>query len=250
MKNKYLALVLIFSIAFLFLAGCAAKQEAPAQVEKHTTQTTTPSKEVKTEPQQQVEPEPQPEPAKQMDKKVAELLQKHIGRVTSLKYMYQDQTIKPEEWETWVTDDKMHVKLRELDNVAGDVYVDEIYLDLASKDAKGYCERTVYRCADPNTPVDVTFKKYYRKTPIDWIEGVTYAVKESEEQMQQRTVWKLVSEDGDKTTTMWVDDYYGVPLMVKVKQGSTVNEYNYEDIAFNSVDDSDLTHGLVTATYK
>ena len=133
MKNKYLILALAVSIALLFLAGCAAPQEAPEEVKK-------PVSSPIAEPEPQPEPEadmaepeaqPEPEPAKVPTKKVRELLQKHVGRVSSLRYMYQDQTIKPEEWETWIKGDRMHVKLRELDNIRDDVYVDNVYLNLA-----------------------------------------------------------------------------------------------------------------------
>lgn len=250
MKNKFPVLLVAFSVVFMFLAGCAAQQAAPQVEDEPVQEEPEEQEEEYTAPEPEDEPEPEPEPVRQMDKKVAELLQKHVGRVHSMKYMYQDQTIKPEEWETWVKDDRMHVKLREMDNIEGDTYVDHVYLDLVSEDAEAYCERNVYRCADPNTPVDVNFKKYYRKTPIDWINSIDYAVKETEEQMQQRTVWKLVSEEGDKTTTMWVDDYYGIPLIVEVERGGDVNRYVYEDMSYNSVDDSDLEHDLVTKTYR
>jgi hypothetical protein len=163
--------------------------------------------------------------------------------------MYQDQTIHPEEWETWVKGNRMHVKLREMDNIRGDVYVDNIFLNTATKDAEGYCERSVYRCADPNSPVDVQFKKYYRKTPFEWIQEVTYAEKVAEEQMQQRNVWKIEYTEGDAKTTMWVDEYYGIPMKIRVSEGGVVNEYIFEDLGFNAVDDSDLEHALVTVTY-
>lgn len=248
MKNKYLAIFVVLCIAFMFLAGCGAKEKAPEEEKKApTTAVKEPAEAAEPEPEE--EPEEEPAPAKVPSKQIQELLQKHVGRVTSLRYMYQDQTIKPEEWETWVTSDRMHVKLREMDNLREDVYIDNVYLNLVSNTAEGFCERTVYRCADPNSPEEVNFKKYYRKTPFEWIKEVTYAEKESEEQMQQRNVWKIKYTEGSKTTTMWVDEYYGIPLKVRVADGSVVNEYIFEDIGFNSVDDSDLEHHLIRVTY-
>jgi hypothetical protein len=251
--KKLFAVLFVFSIALLFLAGCA-KTQPVAQEPAVAAPKEAPAKTVEPTPTKAmgapVETPAEPEPAQVMSKDMKALLQKHVGRVTSLKYMYQDQTNKPEEWETWVTGSKMHVKLRELDNVRGDVYVDSIYIDLASKSAKAYCEMKVYRCADPNSAVDVNFNKYYRKTPIEWIESVTYAEKLAEEQMQMRTVWKIQYTDGPKTVTMWVDDYYGVPVKIRVAEGGAVNDYNFEDIAFNSVEDTDLDHNYVTVSYN
>jgi hypothetical protein len=239
----------------MFIAGCAKQPvvtKEPTEPVQDVEKTTVKSTPTKTTPTETVEtqPETESEPAKVPSKAIQALLEKHVGRVTSLRYMYQDQTMKPEEWETWIKDDKMHVRLRELDNVRGDVYIDHIYMDLSTKVAQGYCEMHVYRCADPNSPVDVTFQKYYRKSPIDWIESVTYAEKETEEQMQQRTVWKIKYTEGAKTVAMWVDDYYGIPVKVRVTEGSAVNEYIFEDIAINSVEDSDLQHGFVQTSYN
>jgi hypothetical protein len=144
----------------------------------------------------------------------------------------------------------MHVKLREMDNVKGDIYVDNIYLDLSAKKAVGYCERNVYRCADPNSPIDVSFAKYYRKTPFEWINEVTYAEKTSEEQMQQRNTWEIEYTEDDERVTMWVDEYYGLPVKIRVVKDGSASEYIFEDISFNSVDDSDLEHSLVTQSYN
>lgn len=234
----------------MFVFGCASPQAAP---EEGPSPAPEPEEPVVSEPVEaapEPEPEAEPEPQRQMTSKMQELVQKHVGRVDSLRYMYQDQTIKPEEWETWIKGDKMHVKLREMDNIRGDVYIDNVYLDLSSKTAVGYCERNVYRCADPNSPVEVNFRKYYRKTPFEWIDEVSYAEKVAEEQMQQRTVWKIRSVEDGKTTEMWVDEYYGIPLEIEVTEGGATNKYIFEDIGFNAVDDSDLEHTFVTVTYN
>ncbi|MFC1742072.1 hypothetical protein ACFL3V_06050 [Nanoarchaeota archaeon] len=256
MKNRYLALAFILGVALMFLTGCAAQQTGPEDTEepvkKVVSKPKTEPKQVETRPAEPEEEEEEPEPVqtKTMDKKMTALLDKHKGRVSSMSYMYQDQTIKPEEWKTWIKGDRMHVELREMDNIKEDVYIDNIYIDLSSNKAEGYCERNVYRCADPNSPVSVKYAKYYKKTPLQWIQDVTYAEKLAEEQMSMRTVWKVRYEEDGGTVTMWIDDYYGLPMKVVVKKGGITNEYIYEDISFNSVDDEDVEHRLITQTYN
>jgi hypothetical protein len=255
-KSVFLTLFLTVVLAFFLIAGCSSQQSMPAGDEqdeqqkettvKSTSKTETTRAETEPEPEETVEAEP----VKVLTKKMKQLLQKHEGRVANMMYMYQDQTNKPEEWQTWVKDNKMHIELRQLDNVRGEVYVDNIYLDLAEKTAVGYCEAKVYRCADPNTPVELNFNKYYRETPLDWIEKVTYAELISDEQINSRKVWKVKYEEGDKQVFMWIDDYYGVSSMIREVRDGVVNEYIFEDISFNSVEDSDLEHPFVTTSYK
>jgi outer membrane lipoprotein-sorting protein len=251
MKKSVLAIAAMLLI-FVLAVGCgqqAAPGPAPAAAPEPTA--AAPSAPATAAPQPSAQPEAEPEPVKQMSSKVVELLGKSQGRVTSIEYMYQDALNKPEEWKTWVKGSKIHVELRELDNVRDDVYVDNIYMNTATQKASGYCESSVYRCADPNTAIDVTYRKYLRKTPFDWLNDIGYVEKEAEETLQQRLVWKLVGETKDgKDLTMWVDEYYGMPVMVTIKEGSTKNEYIFEDIGFNGVDDSDLEHGMVTTSYK
>ncbi|MFH1064689.1 MAG: hypothetical protein V1729_06405 [Candidatus Woesearchaeota archaeon] len=253
--KKIVTVFLIIGLAMMLIAGCASQEAAPEKSTEPTKTVASKDTEEKTAEPAPVAEEPKevvaaPAPTKVPDKKVAELLKKHVGRITSLKYMYQDETINPEEWETWVKGDLMHVKLREMDNVKGDVYIDNVYLNLKTKTAKGYCERKVMRCTSPNEAIDVAFSKYYRKGPLDWINGVTYAKKEAEEQMQMRNVWKLSYEENGKTTILWVDEYYGVPVKVHVVDGSEIDEYVFEDIAFNTIDDSDLTHKSIDTAYR
>lgn len=254
MKKIFLSILAIMVVAMFALAGCGSadvSDEETKPVPKTTTKTTPKTVETAPEPRAEpVEAEPEPEPAKQMNSKVADLLTKHT-KVKSLQYMYQDPSNYPMEWPTWLKGTKMAMDLREVTEVSGDTYVSKVYLNTASKTAKGFCESKVYRCADPNEEVDLRFPKYIRKTPFDWIKAVTYAEKEAEETKQQRQVWKLKFEDSDGNSGyMWVDDYYGVPMEVWVGSGSSAKKYIFEDLAVNAVEDSDLEHQMVTGSYN
>lgn len=247
MKRTILALLAVFVIA-IFISGCgqaevsAPEDEQPSPAPRPAPEPE-PEEEVQVaEPEPAPEPEPEPEPVKQMSKTVRDLLEDH-SRVKSLGYLYQDARNYPMEWPTWVRGNEVAMDLREPVQASGDNYITKVYLNTASKTAEGYCESKIHRCEDPNEAVSVTYAKYKRKTPIDWIKSVKYAEKESEETMQQRRVLKLQFEsfDGD-SGVMWVDDYYGVPMEVWVESGSDTTKYIFEDISFNSVTDSDLEH--------
>lgn len=250
MKKIVLAIVALL-LTFVLVLGCGqqAAEPAPAAAEPEPVKTTEPAKTTTTS--EPVVTEPEPEPVKQMSDKMVELLGKSNGRVSSMEYMYQDALNKPEEWKTWVKGNLIHIELRELENVRDDVYVDNIYLNTATQTAVGYCEAKVYRCADPNDGIEVNYKKYARKSPRDWLAAIEYAEKDSEETLQQRTAWKVYGTDNKgRDFTMWIDEYYGLPIKVVVAEGSTKNEYIYEDIGFNGVEESDLQHNLVTTSYK
>ena len=261
MKKSILALLAILVIAMFVVAGCggqkaSAPDDEPAPVPKKTAPSPAPEPEEETqmakpEPKAAPEPEaaPEPAPTKAVSKKVAELLKKH-SRVTSMNYLYQDRLNYPMEWPTYVKGSKMAIDLRELEEIDNDVFISKVYLDTSSKSAKAYCESKVYRCKDPNQALDVTFAKYKHKTPLEWIKEVTYAESAGEETMQQRLTVKITYEEDGKQVSMWVDDYYGIPMRVEIKDGSDVKKYIFEDLAINAVSDSDITHQLITETYK
>ncbi len=259
--KKIVSILAILVIAMFVLSGCGSKEiSAPEEVK--TVSHPSPTDDVKTAPQPEPEPqpaeqynsapEPEPEtaPVKEPSKKVKDLLSKH-SRVKSLHYMYQDPLNYPAEWPTWIKDNKMHIDLRTLDQVNSDTYVNQVYLDKASKTAVGYCESNEFKCKDPNQAVKVKFAKYNRKSPIDWIEGVTYAEIETTETMQQRTVVRLAyTDDKGAKVVMWVDDYYGVPVKVEVTKDGDKKRYVFEDLAFNNVEDSDLKHQTIAERYN
>ncbi|MFC1723288.1 hypothetical protein ACFL0V_04060 [Nanoarchaeota archaeon] len=254
MKKTIIAIMAILVIAMFVLAGCGssdAEPESKPVPKKSTAKVAEPENEP--EPVQRTAPEPEdepePEPVKKMSKSMTELLGKHT-RVKSMYYMYQDSLNYPTEWPTYVMGNKISVDLREEQELGDGVYVDHIYMNSGTKTAKAYCEKKISRCPDPNQAHDVRYAKYGRKTPLDWIRQVTYAEKEGEETRQQRMAVKIAYEDGDSKVTMWVDEYFGVPMEVRVKKDGDTKSYIFEDLAVNTVDEADIEHQTVTSVYN
>ncbi|MBI5061565.1 MAG: hypothetical protein HZB67_04605 [Candidatus Aenigmarchaeota archaeon] len=176
-------------------------------------------------------------------KHVRDLLAKQGLKVKSMIFMYQDPQNKPEKDQYFIKGEKIKISLAQLDHISDNIYVTTIYLDRSTQEAIGYCEAKMYRCKDPNKPFPVPFSKYERKTPVDWIAGVTYAEEVSSERIDDREVAVLQFEEDGSAVKMWLDTFFGVPLKIQVmKSGSIVDEYIFEDIAFNSVTDDQLVH--------
>ena len=261
MKDNLKTILLILLIGSLIaLAGCTktiivqapATEDTQTKADTKTTPTTT-TKTTETKPTQTTPTETKPTQtitAKQPSEKVSKLLSKHISRVQSMSYMYQDETNYPGEWKTYAKDNKIHVKLEELKNVKDETYVDNIYLDTSAKTAEGYCEAKVYRCKDTNKKINIDYNIYSRKTPLDWIKKITYAEEIGSETRQQRNAIIIEYTEGSSKIMLWVDEFYGIPMEVRVSKNGKTNKYIYEDLTINSVKDSETSHEEILATYN
>ena len=49
---------------------------------------------------------------------------------------------------------------------------------------------------------------------------------------------------------LWVDEFYGIPMEVRVSKNGKTNKYIYEDLTINSVKDSETSHEEILATYN
>ena len=225
----------------------ASEDESPQQNPK--TQTNT-KPDTKSESQKTENTVQQTALAIQPSEKIKKLLNKHIGRVKSMSYLLQDPTTYPAKWIFFVKDNKIHIKLDDLKNVQGDTYIDNVYLDTSSKTAIGFCEAKLYRCKDPNKEIETDYSLYFRKTPLDWIKQVTYAKEVGSETRQNRNTIIIEYPDQDSKIMMWVDEFYGTPLEVRVIKGSSTKKYLFEDLAINSVTDAKLDHPQILITYN
>jgi hypothetical protein len=249
------SLVLVM-VAILAVAGCQTQEVVPSKPASSTPVVTK-------APSSPVEEDSSSSSASYVDdsyeeeevdtrvptKKVRDILAKQGDKVTSMSYLYQDPSNKPEKDEVYVKGSKVKIALAQLDHVEDDLYIDHVYIDKSTQTALGYCEDIIYRCKDPNKAFPVSYEKYARKNPVEWIDGVTYAEEVGSEMFDDRMMMVLQFEKGGNNIKMWVDTYYGVPLKIEVGSGADVDTYLFSRIAFNSVTDDQLTHPKIELKY-
>ncbi|MFC1752936.1 hypothetical protein ACFL96_06020 [Thermoproteota archaeon] len=233
MKRLFVVLTILL---LAFVVGCGGKD-----VEVKT-QPSAPSTSEPVVAAPEPEPEPEPEPAQANAKDVTSLLEKHT-KVKSISYMYQDPDNYPEFHEYFVKGDEVAILYTVLDQDNPVGKIDSIYMNTGTKKAVAYCERASnLACPDNNKEHPLTYSMYEKMTPIQWIEKVGYAENKGREQLDQRNVMVLATTIDGKDTTMWVDDYYGTPLKIE----HDGDEYVFQDMAFNAVEETDLAHQEIT----
>ena len=124
----------------------------------------------------------------------------------------------------------------------GEPRLDTAYLDIASKTAIAYCEERGV-CEDRNKEYSLDFDKYYYKNPYDWLKDIsTDAEIVGTEQISTRDVTHLKSIDAGTTTEVWIDEFYKVPLEVKVTSGLGTARYIYKLVSVGGVKEEMLNH--------
>lgn len=112
--------------------------------------------------------------------------------------------------------------------------LDVVIFDRLSKTAVGYCESQRY-CINQGEIGTVQFNQYYIDTPFDWLDKIQRAeIETKNEKMFGRDVWKVIANDGE--FTIWIENYYGVPL--KVSAGSET--FEFRNPKFNIIKASDV----------
>lgn len=210
-------------LAVLILAACtAAQQPAPAPA-----------------PAAEIKPAAKPDAGqnaavKQQDgisPDVMDLLAKSKTKVKSIYYKYRGPETGSNFFEFYAKGSKIKYlpwkALKSLDQPAD---YDSIFIDKSSQTAQSYCE-ALY-CAVRGKKADLKYNDAYIYTINDWVGSITQAKKVGEEIVDDRSTWKLETNQG----IFWIDTFYGIPLKIE----SSGKTYRFEQIAVNSVQDSDV----------
>lgn len=226
MKIKLLFVIFVL----ILLVGCGSKEEVPAEdKELKLIQPTEPEEVEISEPEEDVEEEP--EEVKVMDPEIRELLDKGL-ELKSASYQFYGPESNKDIYEFYIMGDyiKYHPTefLKRLD--LEDSY-NSIYIDKSGGTAEAYCDDR--QCKVKGKKKDLFYEDVYIRTPIDWLELITYAEKIQDEKIGKRDTWKL---SGNDDIVMWVDTYYGVPMQVQVGE----NMYEFTKMTFNDVEEEDV----------
>lgn len=179
------------------------------------------------------------ETASTTNPKLRDLLKRADEKVTSIKYLYGGSETGNLFLDTYeIRGDKMKVKLYEENYYVRDGYYDTIYV----ADGIGCCEK-LSRCRSHN--VDNTGKPFtvdtstltIPKTPYQWLKEIKDATIVGPETFNERSVTHLKYTNANgQPVDMWVDDTYGIPhkVIVKDKNGNEI-KYQFNDLAFNQL---------------
>ncbi len=217
--KKYSFVLALFSILG-FIVTCAP-------VQKESVPFSTPESQIEAGQNSQ---KPAAETQQGTSSDVREILDKSEARVKGIYYKYKGPETGNDFYEFYIKGSRIkykpHLEIKTLDKPES---FDSIFIDTSAKTAASYCE-AVY-CTYKGKKQDLNYGQAYILTIFDWI-GVEQAEKVGEEVIDSRSTWKLETNLG----TLWIDTFYGIPL----KAESNGKTYRFEQIAVNSMQDSDV----------
>ena len=217
--------IAILILIFALISGCTAVQEKklpPAAKPKTTVEVNQTAEQDATKSKREI---------LDISPEFEELLNKSKIKIASISYLYKG----PETGNDFYVFYAKGVKVKYLPSRIGTMLdrpesVDSIFMDVTLKTAQTYCSDR--RCIFKGKKGDLNFYDAYILTICDWLRGITNAKKIGEEVIDDRNTWKIETNRG----TYWIDTYYGIPLKID----SNGNVYKFQQIAVNSVQDSDV----------
>ncbi|MFH1650040.1 MAG: hypothetical protein ABIA93_05815 [Candidatus Woesearchaeota archaeon] len=243
-------LILLFVSAFL-LAGCAQKAAYDCS------DGTIVENAADCPPEELAPPEPEPqapEPENETVPDQGQMLSPDVQAVfdksavvKSLQYTYTGPETTPAKEIWWITPEKAKVSLEISEKYYTDSTIDTVYFDRVTMKAVGYCEQRLAACKNLNTPQNVSYDEYWTETPLDWIAKVPAStVRKPGSQVDQRTTVKLEWEDDGTQWTMFVYDYFGLPIKIEARTPAETRTWTYYDTGVNMVKPEDLTHKMIS----
>ena len=236
---------LLVLICVLFLVGCAA--EAPQQEVKEAPEEKTAEPASPPAPTTIAEVD---KPAESLSPELEALLGKADEKVKNIKGRsggYQFLYAPPPgnlARDTWfIKGNKIVVRLYEENVVQAGINYDTIYLDTSAKTAEAYCEdERSPRCPDKNKQFSVDYNEVIIKTPYQWMKEIKTGEIVSGEMLWDRKVEVVEYTEGNTVYKQWIDGFSGLPVKVRIGRGPDAEEYQFRDLAVNTVIEAQLEH--------
>lgn len=183
-----------------------------------------------------------------MSPEMRDLLGRADRKVKSYSYLFSVSKENSFPHQYFIKGPYVKIKLFELEPYFIENYYDTVYLDTKSRKAFGYCENR-RKCISgkyDNTKrvFNVSYDDYRIKTPYEFLKAVSFAEIVGPELIENRNTIKIRQVEGDLVSEMWLDDAYGLPRRVVIsRDGVSVSSYNFADMQFNALSDSDVWRG-------
>jgi len=163
-------------------------------------------------------------------------------KVKNYAYVYDEPPLNTG-GDTWfVHEDKIKIKLQRTNLLMATYDFNYVYLDTASQKAIGYCLEDALRCPEGMIKYDADYDFWNRKTPHEWLAGVSSAEKKGSKSIGDRNVQGVKTVINNRDTILWLDEFYGLPVKIDILEGEDVIEtFNFVDIQFNSFKEDDVT---------
>jgi len=164
-------------------------------------------------------------------------------KVTSVQFNYVKSPDALPQSTFYITKDRIKVVLTSKTQFPPETFFDVVYLNRVTETATGYCENVITSgCPDRNKPYALEFKDYVVETPLEWIGKLTKAELTGKSKLIDGRTGKEVNfEINGNEGIMFVDSYFGLPLMISY-QG---DNYEFRDLAINEVKFTDIEHQTV-----
>lgn len=142
------------------------------------------------------------------------------------------------------------VRIETVEDIAvADEVMDFIFLNKTAKTATGYCERGG-GCDDANQAYSLEYSRFDIVYPHEWIPQIKYGQKVGSLTYDNKPVTRIKYQADGKYYEAYVDNYYGMPQYVAIasdpEMTKIVGGYEYRNMGFNNVKDTDVVHQDVT----
>ncbi len=177
----------------------------------------------------------------QLRAEINDLLEKASSRVKSYSFIYAFQSTRLSGSTFYIKGNKMKIKLKSTNIYNFEDYFDIVYLDLNLKIATGYCENTgLEACRKGANDYNLSYEDYKIKTPSDWLNEL----KLNKDKLEFRGESILFERNAvllqNNNTLIWVDEFSGLPLRIKIKKEAFEEVHDYRHLSLNYLSDKDV----------